>query len=327
MRKKYSNILLIVVILCFAVLAIASIEEDTPVAPTESITTPQAVTDADSTDVQESDVSDENNNETPSPTEDDTPRVEVPDGGLILFDDDNMVVTVTGIQRNRSGFVTEIEFLIENNGAVERSIETLNRNFITTAVSINNFSIATSLSADVAPGRAARDRMRIDRSDAELFELRNVYKITAEFETYTRDGLARTDKLSHEPSTVIIQENDLPEFTNGNFVFANEDFEVFSAGFSSGFLSYSAIFVIRNTTGNDYNFSLDGINVNGIMNESTRGSNGNIFNNTYRVFSIRLDDDVNANDVREIEFRVEVGDFNTVVAFNTEYLATVVIEY
>jgi len=316
MRKTLNVFITAIIIICFIVLAVASGTDATPSntpapapqqeEPSERGAEPEA---------------------TPDPTPQAPAGVEVPDGGIVMFDDDDMIVTITGVSRNRDGFVTEISFLIENNGDEERAIETLNNSFITKAVMINNISIQAGISTTVAAGKAARETMRIDNDDATLFEIWNVYEIAMQFETYTPDGFMRANQIEHELSTATVESSTFSDFNNGRLAFSNDYAEVFACDFSSGFLSDSVVFVIKNISDNDAHFRLESISVNGIMNDSTVGNGGNIFRDTYRVFRIMLDDDVDTRDINEIEFRLELGEFNDIVTFSPRDIGIVTITY
>jgi len=317
MKKRLSALITVAIVAFFVVLALASIGDDSDSSnngPTNDGTTQSPSSNSGSNDITVS----------PSP---EAPQIDVPEGGIILFDESDMIVTVTGIERTRDGYVKNIQFLIENNGSDERAIETLNNNFITKVVRINNFSIQAGISATVASGKAARETMSIDNKDAELFNIKDIFEISMQFETYTPDNFNRVNNIVHELSTISIASNNFSSFNNGTLAFSNDYVEIYSCDFSSGLLSSSMVIVVKNISNNDAHFRLENISVNGIMNSSSIGNGGNIFNETYRIFRIMLDDDVDTRDINEIEFKLELGDFNDIVSFNTKDIGIVTITY
>ena len=253
------------------------------------------------------------------------PLVNIPDGGIVIFDEDGFVVTVMQVNRGRDGYVSDIDFTITNNGEDEKSIETVNRNFVSSAIKINNFSLRDSLSSTVSAGKAARENVNFSSQDMGLLGIKDVYDITMQFEIYESVDFVRKNVVEYEPATIVISENNHPDFINGNLVFSNQQADVYACGFYSGWLLTEAVFVVKNKTDNDAWFGIESVSVNGIMNDDE--GRGDIYKDTYRIFRVTLEDDFNETNVNEIEFTLRMGEFQSIVPSRKEEIAIVTVAY
>ena len=260
------------------------------------------------------DASQKNDNDT-----DNVSLVNIPDGGIVMFDEDGIVVTATQLNRDRDGYVTDIEFTIENSGSVEKSIETVNGSWVSRAVKVNNYSFPDKLESTVAAGKAAKEKLELSSDDVKLFNLRNVSSVTLEFEI---------DDVKYAPSTIRIDGSADVSFDGGDLVLSNQDVDIYACGFDSGWSSTDAVFVVKNKTGKGAWFGIESVSANGFMNDAWgQGDRGDIYNNTYRVLRVTLEDEYNKDNVKEIEFTLRTGQFQSVVPSSKDDIAIVTVAY
>jgi hypothetical protein len=250
-----------------------------------------------------------NNTQTSSP---EVPRIDIPSGGIIMFDEAEIIVKLLGIKRNRSGYITEIEFEIENIGENENSIRITPN--LWSVIQINNLTFKNYMSATVMPGRKSIERIRLDNNEVEMFGLRNIHNMTIQFQTdEPNDSFMMQNIVVFEPSTVLIANggNNTDFLDAGSLVFSSDEVNVYSFGLRGGiFLSY-ADFVVHNKTNSDLRFRFGSLSIDGYMDTGFETSE-DVFAGTFRVFSVSID----STDINEIEFMLRAEEFLSIISLD-----------
>ena|GEM_PF-3604071 len=268
------------------------------------------------------------NGNTSTPTSSSRPiptseQINIPAGGIVLFNEDGMVVSVVGVNRNRSGLITEIQFEVENNMKEEYNIR--NRPNVWSVISVNNLTFQGHLSARVMPGRKSSERIRLDSDEVELFDLRDVYSLTMQFQTdRPNDTFMMKDILVYPPSNVVVAEgehgNDF--LGRGSLVFSSEVADVYSFGIRRNVFLYYADFVVHNKTDRDLRFCFGGLSIDGFMDSGFETSE-DVYAGTYRIFSVGLD----SSDIREIEFMLREEGFLEIFSSESKDIGLVNVIY
>lgn len=251
-------------------------------------------------------------------------EVQIPAGGLVIFDKADLVITVTSVNRDRNGYVTDIDFTITNNGTEEKSVRTVPN--VWSVVKINDFTFKANLDATVAAGKTAREKLRLDNDEAKLFGLKDVFEITMQFQTYKTENYIMKNIVKYEPSTITLSQDYTHDFNNGNLVFSNQAADIYSCGFISTYHSDKAVFVVKNKTGSDRKFCFASLSTNGFMNKEDEVSE-DIFNDTYRILYVPLDEDFSKDNVKEIEFTLKTSAFLDIISTRYTEYDTVTVNY
>jgi len=322
MRKFLNVFITAVIIICFVTLAVASGSDATPRPdPTPA---PQQENQAESGETSEEE-------STSEPTPQAPVGIELPDGGIVWFDEDDVVITATKINRNRDGYVTSIDISVENNSTDDIGVGVLGKGLVLTAVKINNqYSIGTGFGVDVAAGKIAKTEIDIDSDDAvNLFEIKDVYEITADIITYDFGDFIATNVVEYGPRTLTIAQNTSDSsFANGTLVFSNEYADVYACNFSVSWLGRtSAFFVVKNKDVTDFIFELEKFSINGIMEDRWTSESGRIYSNTYRIFKVMLSEDYSEDDIEEIEFTISTSPFADMISLDGDPIGVVTVKY
>lgn len=160
--------------------------------------TSETITKVDNSATQSSTASNEESGET-TPTEqtatvveDDTATVEE----QVVFDQDGLKITLTGMKSDGSILGSEINFLIENNSEKKMTVQVRD-------VSVNDYMVDTSMSADTVPGKKNNASMTIMNSSLEECGIQKIAKIDFSFhifDTESWDTITDTDTISLETS-------------------------------------------------------------------------------------------------------------------------------
>ncbi|MDR2599752.1 MAG: TMEM14 family protein [Oscillospiraceae bacterium] len=273
----------------------------------------------------------DDNNSTTDPTPQAPSGVEVPDGGIVWFEEDGIVITVMKINRNRDGYVSGIDISVENNSTDDIGVGVLGKGMVLTAVKINNqYSIGTGFGVNVAAGKIAKTEIDIDRDDAvRLFEIKNVYEITADIITYNFGDVIATGVVEYGPHTLTIAQNTSgSSFNNGTLIFSNEHTDVYACNFSVSWLGRtSAFFVLKNKDSTDFIFKLEKFSINGIMEDRWTNESGRIYSNTYRIFKVLLSEDYSEDNIKEIEFTISTSSFTDMISLYGDPIGVVTVMY
>jgi len=265
-------------------------------------------------------------NESASPSDTLVPTIEIPQSGLVMFNQDNIIISLTKIDRDRSGYVTDIELLIENNGNMEKNVRTTPN--VWSVVKINNITFKSTFAVAVTPGKKATSKLNLDSDEVKLFDIKNIYGVSIQFQTDDpSNNYMITNAKVYDPSYLKIA--DIPEygdFGGGKLVFTNDKADVYACGFTSSIIYKEAVFVIKNKAGYDLKYDLASVSIDGYMSGQTEQS-GDIYNDTYRAFYVPLDDKYKNVDVGEIEFTLKEEDFLSIISLNKTDVGVVTIDY
>lgn len=99
----------------------------------------------------------------------------------VVFSQDSIIITATGIEFNSSFIGPEIKFLIENN--TEENIIVQARN-----VSVNGYMVDTTMSAEVSSGKKTNDSLTIDNSSLEECGIEDIAYIDFSFNIFNDDS-------------------------------------------------------------------------------------------------------------------------------------------
>ncbi|MDO4332943.1 MAG: hypothetical protein Q4C58_09685 [Eubacteriales bacterium] len=114
----------------------------------------------------------------------------------VVFDQDGLKITLTGMESDGSLFGSEINFLIENSSEQKMTVQVRD-------VSVNDYMVDTSMSADTVPGKKNNASMTIMKSSLEECGIEKIAKIDFSFhifDTESWDTIADTDTISLETS-------------------------------------------------------------------------------------------------------------------------------
>lgn len=99
----------------------------------------------------------------------------------VVFDQDGIVITATGIELNGSFMGHEVKFLIENN--TEKNLVVQARD-----VSVNGYMVFTSMSAEVSSGKKINDSLTIDIDSLEESGIEDIEYIDFSFHIFNDDS-------------------------------------------------------------------------------------------------------------------------------------------
>jgi len=316
-KKKILPILLIVFAVIVVIIIISSLASHVDKSETEQVPdNPLNTTNS------QQDSSDNIQSNSPAPVPPEDVTINIPDGGLIMFDEDDIIVTVTAVNRSRAGHVTDIRFLVENNNDEEISIR-IAPNFWS-VIQINNLTFSAHFSTRVMPGKRSEERINLDSTETELFDLRNIYSMTIQFQTdEPNDSFMMENIYLYPPSTIIIseQKQNGSFLSNGILVFESDGADVYAFGLRRGYIN-RADFVVKNKLGHDARFKFGGLSVDGLMSDRLEESE-DVYSSTYRVVSVVID----SLDVNEIEFVLREEEFLQILSMSSNDLGIVYVLY
>ena len=182
-----------------------------------------------------------------------------------VYNDNGIVVTVTGIDTN-SIWGTEISVLIENNSDQNVTVQPRNS-------SINGYMIDFQMSCDIVAGKKANDCMIITNEDLEASGIDTISSIEfllTIFDSDTWDDIANSGTIALITSASdYIQEYD----DSGEVVYNENGFKIVSKGIIEDELwGPQIILYIENNTDTDITVQSRDTSVNGFMIDGTISS-------------------------------------------------------
>lgn len=256
-------------------------------------------------------------------------RIEIPADGLVIFDNDGILITATSIQRASDGLITGLDVLLENNNDIEKVICFWPDAALGGPITVNGYSMKTHFNETVAAGKKSKAKIEFDSDTVELLQFENLYELVAPFGTYeSRDDLMKHNITTYKPETIKL--GALTIESAGELIYNENGIEVYKCGFkNSVFSSNSAIFVIKNNLGSDKRLNIESVSVNGLMNDTSEFID--IFDSTYSVLllPLRYDDGkkYDEGNVDEIEFTLKSNEINNFFSFDSETIGIVAVSY
>lgn len=178
----------------------------------------------------------------------------------IVFEQDGIKITATGLESDGSIFGEELNFLIENNS--EQNITVQARN-----VSVNGYMVDTSMSADVAIGKKSNTSMTIMGSSLEECGISAISDIEFSFHIFNPEEwetIVDSEKISLRTSIADSYTQEYDE--NGDVVYEDENVRIISKGITSDdIFGPAAVFYIENISDMDLTVQARDTSVNGFM--------------------------------------------------------------
>lgn len=178
----------------------------------------------------------------------------------VVFEQDGIKITATGLDSDGSLFGADVNFLIENDS--EQNITVQVRN-----VSVNGYMVDTSMSADVVSGKKSNDSMTIMSSSLEESGISAISDIEFSFHIYdAEDWETIVDSDVVSLSTSIADSYTQDYDTSGDVVYEDENVRIISKGITTDDISGpSAVFYIENISDVDLSVQARDTSVNGFM--------------------------------------------------------------
>lgn len=183
----------------------------------------------------------------------------------VLWDQDGITITATGLDFTNSMWGPGIKLLIENN--TEKNLCVQPRN-----VSVNGYMVDYAMSADVAPGKKANDSLIIENSSISECNIEDIAYIDFSFHIFNNDSwddFIDTDMIHIETSSMgsYSQVYDV----SGEIVYNNNGIKIVSKWISENesYMETSLILYIENKTEDFITVQARYVSVNGFMIEPT----------------------------------------------------------
>lgn len=179
----------------------------------------------------------------------------------VIFDQDGIIITATGIDFNSSFMGPEIKLLIENN--TEKNLTVQARN-----VSVNGYMVDTSMSADVSPGKKANDSLTILNGSIKECGIEDIAYADFSFHIFnsdTWDDSIDTEMIHIETSCVNSYTQSYDD--SGEVIYENSGIKIVSKGISedASFMGPSLVLYIENNAENAITIQARDVSINGFM--------------------------------------------------------------
>ena len=178
----------------------------------------------------------------------------------VVFDQDEIKITATGLESDGSLFGAEVNFLIENNS--EQNITVQAR-----GVSVNGYMVDTSMSADVATGKKNNTSMTIMGASLEECGISAIADIEFSFHILDAEEwetIADSEVISLHTSIVDSYTQEYDE--SGEVIYEDENVRIISKDIASDDIwGPSAVFYIENISDTDLTVQARDTSVNGFM--------------------------------------------------------------
>lgn len=181
----------------------------------------------------------------------------------ILYDDNNIKITATGIEDGWVG--TNLNLLIENNSNQSITVQAGNAN-------VNGYMVSTMMSADVAAGKKANDSLTFETSGLKECGIDSI--ATMEFLFHIIDSeswekIVDTDVITVETS---ISDSYTQEYDDSGEILVDTDgIKIIGKGLSTNdsFWGPGVILYIENNTDQNITVQVRDVSINGFMVDSS----------------------------------------------------------
>lgn len=179
----------------------------------------------------------------------------------VIFEQDGIIITATGLDFDSSFMGPEIKLLIENN--TEKNLCIQSRN-----VSVNGYMVSTTMSAEISSGKKTNDSLTIDRSSMEACNIEDIAYVDFSLHIFNNDSWddsIDTEMIHIDTSSIdsYMQSYD----DSGENIYENEGIKIVSKGISedSSFMGPSLVIYAENNTENAITIQSRDVSVNGFM--------------------------------------------------------------
>ncbi len=193
------------------------------------------------------------------PTE--APKAETTIQQQVVFDQDGIIITATGIDFNGSFMGPGIKFLIENNSEKEITVQARN-------ISVNGYMVDTSMSAEVSPGKKANDSLTILNSSIEECSIEDIAYIDFSFHIFNSDSWSD----SFDTEMIHIETSSVDSYTqfyddSGEAIYDNNGIRIVAKGIweDLSYMGPSLVLYIENNTEDAITIQSRDVSINGFM--------------------------------------------------------------
>lgn len=178
----------------------------------------------------------------------------------VIFDQDNIKITVTGFDPDGSFIGCELTLLVENNS--DKCITVQARN-----VSVNGYMVDTSMSAEVMPGKKDNTALTISSSSLEECNIEKIANIEFCFHIFDSESW----DTFIDSDTIVIKTSCFDTYTqsyddNGELIYEDEEIRIISKGIKSdGFLGPELVLYIENNSTKNLTIQARDTSINGFM--------------------------------------------------------------
>lgn len=189
------------------------------------------------------------------------PKAEITIERQVVFDQDGIIITATGIDLKGSFMGPEIKLLIENNSEKKLTVQARN-------VSVNGYMVDTSMSAEVSPGKKANDSLTITKSSIKECGIENIAYADFSFHIFNSDSWSDsfdTDMIHIETSCVNSYTQSYDD--SGEVIYENNGIKIVSKGISedASFMGTPLVLYIENNTEDAITIQARNVSINGFM--------------------------------------------------------------
>lgn len=225
----------------------------------------------------------------------------------VIYDENDIKITATGLDEGWLG--AELKLLIENNSDQSITVQARNAN-------VNGFMVGTTMSADVASGKKANDKLTFETSGLKECGINSIAVMEFYFYIFnsdTWDEIADTDVITVKTSIAdsYVQEVD----DSGTVLVDSNGIKIVGKGLSENgsFWGPGVILYIENNSDKNVTIQVRDVSVNGFMVDSSMSEDvvaGRKAISDVQFFSSDLEEN-SITDIEEVELYFHIFDEGT----------------
>lgn len=225
----------------------------------------------------------------------------------ILYDDNNIKITATGIEDGWHG--TNLNLLIENNSNQSITVQARNAN-------VNGYMVSTMMSADVAAGKKANDSLTFETSglkECGIDSIATMEFLFHIFESESWEEIVDTDVITVETS---IADSYTQEYDDSGEILVDTDgIRIIGKGLSTNdsFWGPGVILYIENNTDRNVTVQVRDVSINGFMVDSSMSEDvvaGKKAMGAVQFFSTDLEEN-SIEDISDVELYFHIFDLES----------------
>lgn len=189
------------------------------------------------------------------------PKTETTIEQQVVFEQDGIIITATGIDLKGSFMGPEIKFLIENNSEKKLTVQARN-------VSVNGFMVDTSMSAEISPGKKANDALTISKSSMKECGIEDIAYADFSFHIFNSDSWSD----SFDTEMIHIETSCANSYTqsydnSGEVICESNGIKIVSRGISgdASIMGPSLALYIENNSDEAITIQARNVSINGFM--------------------------------------------------------------
>lgn len=196
---------------------------------------------------------------TKAPTE--SPKAETTIEQQVVFEQDGIIITATGIDLKGSFMGPEIKFLIENKSEKKLTVQARN-------VSVNGYMVDTSMSVEVSPGKKANDSLTIIKSSIKECGIEDIAYADFSFHIFNSDSWSDsidTEMIHVETSCANSYTQSYDD--SGEVICESNGIKIISRGISedTSIMGPSLALYIENNSEDAITIQARNVSINGFM--------------------------------------------------------------